>query len=268
VAINCGGIPETLLESELFGYKKGAFTGAVEDKEGLFVVANGGTIFLDEIGELPLMLQVKLLRVLDNSTVTPVGGTNAVSVDVRIISATNRNLKKMAEEGTFRKDLYYRLNVIPLTVPPLRNRVDDIPLLARHFVRKHAEKMGRERLDIAPAAMGVLQNYSWPGNVRELGNVIERVMALCSGSRIEAADLPEQLQDAPLDEFDLSQELTALPPGGLDLERHVAELEKSLIKQALERGRHSHIRAARLLGLKNARVLRHRLQKYGMEEGE
>ena len=268
VAINCGGIPETLLESELFGYKKGAFTGAVEDKEGLFVVANGGTIFLDEIGEMPLMLQVKLLRVLDNSTVTPVGGTNAIKVDVRIISATNRDLKQMAEEGTFRKDLYYRLNVIPLTVPPLRDRIEDIPLLARHFSRKHAEKMGRDRLEISPAAMVAMEAYPWPGNVRELGNVMERVMALCNGTRVEVSDLPDQLQHLELGYFELPEGQALLPPGGLDLEKHVADLEKSLINQALVRGKHSHIRAAQLLGLKNARVLRHRLQKYGMDEGE
>jgi transcriptional regulator with PAS, ATPase and Fis domain len=143
VAINCGGIPEQLLESELFGYKRGAFTGANDDKEGLFVSANGGTIFLDEIGEMPLMLQVKLLRVLDNSTVTPVGGTQSIKVDVRIISATNRDLKKMSDKGEFRSDLYYRLNVIPIMVPSLRERADDIPHLARHFVKARAEAMGR-----------------------------------------------------------------------------------------------------------------------------
>jgi transcriptional regulator with PAS, ATPase and Fis domain len=176
VAINCGGIPEQLLESELFGYKKGAFTGANEDKEGLFVSANGGTIFLDEIGEMPLMLQVKLLRVLDNSTVTPVGGTQSIKVDVRIISATNRDLKKMSDKGDFRSDLYYRLNVIPIMVPPLRERADDIPLLAAHFVQAHAAAMQRPPHRASrPRPSRLLRHYTWPGNVRELSNTIERV---------------------------------------------------------------------------------------------
>ena len=178
IAINCGGIPESLLESELFGYKKGAFTGATEDKEGLFVVANGGTVFLDEIGEMPLMLQVKLLRVLDNNTVTPVGGTSSIKVDVRLISATNRNLEAMVDEGDFRKDLFYRLNVIPIHVPALRERAEDIPLLTRHFIQHHANNMARETMSIDNDAQEILNRYAWPGNVRELGNVIERAISL------------------------------------------------------------------------------------------
>ncbi len=261
VAINCGAFPETLLESELFGHKRGAFTGAVEDKEGLFVAADGGTLFLDEIGEMPLSLQVKLLRVLDNQTVMPVGGTASIKVDVRIISATNRNLEERAREGFFREDLFYRLNVIPITVPPLRERGEDIALLARHFVKVHSERMGRPGLEISPEAETALAAFNWPGNVRELQNVLERATALCAGGRIELADLPErvaQFVSAP------APSLTTLPPGGLDLEALVADLEINLIQQAIRAGKYSQKRAAELLGL-SARSLRYRLQKYGLD---
>jgi two-component system response regulator PilR (NtrC family) len=266
VAINCGGIPESLLESELFGYKKGAFTGAGEDKEGLFVVANGGTVFLDEIGEMPLMLQVKLLRVLDDSRVTPVGGTSAIKVDVRVISATNRDLEAMVEAGDFRKDLFYRLNVIPIRVPPLRERADDIPVLARHFIKIHAAKMGLERVELTPEAETVLCAYPWPGNVRELGNAIERALALCAGARIEIGDLPPNIRDytAPLSDDAEILLAAILPPEGMDLEARISELEMAWIKQALERGKYSQKRAAELLHL-SSRSLRYRLQKYGLE---
>lgn len=285
VAINCGGIPENLLESELFGYKKGAFTGATEDKEGLFVVANGGTIFLDEIGEMPQMLQVKLLRVLDNNTVTPVGGTQAIKVDVRIISATNRDLKKMSDKGEFRSDLYYRLNVIPIHMPPLRERLEDIPLLAKHFVAARGASMGRPGLDIAADAAAALLHYPWPGNVRELGNVIERAVALCRSMHIDASDLPDYIQhhrpEMPNAAGDLPEGVVdirllvakvetgdaLLPTGGLDLEDMIAKIEIALIKQALQKGRYSQKRAAELLTL-TARSLRYRLQKYGLEEEE
>lgn len=261
VAVNCGAFPENLLESELFGHRKGSFTDAVEDKEGLFVVADGGTLFLDEIGDMPFALQVKLLRVLDNNTVFPLGGTTGIKVDVRIISATNHDLQQMVREGRFREDLYYRLNVIPIFVPPLRDRADDIPLLARRFAARHAAKMGLASLEIAPEAEQMLQRFRWPGNVRELENVIERAVALCKGSRIELDDLPAHIRDycaAP------SVHLMKLPSGGLDLEAHVAEIEMSLIKQALEVSRYSQKRAAELLGL-SSRSLRYRLQKYGLE---
>ena len=260
VAINCGGIPETLLESELFGYRKGAFTGAAEDKEGLFVVANGGTILLDEIGEMPIMLQVKLLRVLDNNTITPVGGTSAVRVDVRIISATNRDLEAMVERGEFRKDLYYRLNVIPLYVPPLRNRHDDIPLLARHLIRKHAENMGCPVKELAPETESALLRYPWPGNVRELGNVIERALALSTGETIELQDLPPAVRE--FTEIPAQPE-DDLPPTGIDLESLVARIEMDYIRQALEHSHYSQLKAASLLGM-TPRSLRYRLQKYGI----
>jgi two-component system response regulator PilR (NtrC family) len=264
VAINCGGIPENLLESELFGHKKGAFTGAHEDKEGLFVVANGGTIFLDEIGEMPLMLQVKLLRVLDNNTVTPVGGTSEIKVDVRIISATNRDLERMSEDGHFRKDLFYRLNVIPIYVPPLRERVDDIPLLARHFIKMHAHNMRCEALELHAEAEALLCRYNWPGNVRELGNVMERALALCNSKQIEKGDLPRAIVHYEPGEEAEELSATVLPEQGIDLETLVADIEKRLITQALERARYSQKKAAQILGL-TPRSLRYRLQKYGLE---
>ncbi len=261
VAINCGGIPENLLESELFGHKKGSFTSAIEDKEGLFVVAHGGSLFLDEIGEMPLALQVKFLRVLDNSSVMPVGGVAEIPVDVRIISATNRDLEDMVRQGTFRNDLYYRLNVIPIVVPPLRERSDDIPLLARHFVTSHAARMGRPAPELSDDAMRALTAYTWSGNVRELENVLERAVALCGGKTIEVSDLPRNVQNflaAP------STIPADLPPGGVDLEALVADVEINLIKQALQQAKYSQKRAAELLGL-TPRTLRYRLQKYGLE---
>ena len=261
MAINCGGVPENLLESELFGHKKGAFTGAVKDKEGLFVVADGGALFLDEIGEMPMALQVKLLRVLDDSLVMPVGGTSGIQVDVRIISATNRNLEQMVEEGAFRNDLFYRLNVIPIHVPPLRDRTDDIPLLARHFVSAHAAKLGRGPREIAPEAEAAVRNFKWPGNVRELENVIERAVALCTGEQIEISDLPQNIRNfVSKPDEDVAQ----LPPGGLDLEALIDEIEVSLIRQALQRGKYSRKHAAQLLGL-TTRSLRYRLQKHGLD---
>ncbi|MCC6142197.1 MAG: sigma-54-dependent Fis family transcriptional regulator, partial [Candidatus Hydrogenedentes bacterium] len=240
---------------------KGAFTGAIEDKEGLFVVAHGGTIFLDEIGEMPLVLQAKLLRVLDQYTVTPVGGTSEIKVNVRLISATNRDLEQMSEEARFRKDLFYRLNVIPITVPPLRARADDIPLLARHFIARHCERMSRGRLELSKEAEQALCNYNWPGNVRELGNVLERVVALTQGDEITLQDLPPAVQQSRLAE---PAKPTTLSPEGVDLEGLVADIEINLIKQALEAARYSQKNAARLLGL-TPRSLRYRLQKYGLE---
>lgn len=265
VAINCGGIPENLLESELFGHKKGAFTSAFEDKRGLFESANGGTLFLDEIGEMPLPLQVKLLRVLDNHVVTPLGGTESIQVDVRLISATNRNLEEMSKEGTFREDLFYRLNVIPLTVPPLRDRKEDIPLLVRHFVKLHSDKMGRNTIEIIADVMEALSHYSWPGNVRELGNVIERAVALCIGEELSLQDLPNNILESKRTVNAPSS--AALPADGLDIEALIADIEKDLIQQALTKSRHSQKKAAELLGL-TPRSLRYRLQKYELGNDE
>ena len=261
VAVNCGGFPENLLESELFGHKKGSFTGAYDDKEGLFVVADGGTLFLDEIGEMPMSLQVKLLRVLDNNIVFPVGGTQGIKVDVRIISATNKKLDQMVKEGTFREDLYYRLNVIPIHVPALRDRSDDIPLLTRAFVSAHATKMSRGTIQITPEAESALQAFNWPGNVRELMNVLERAVALCRDSKLEITDLPQYAREIA---GASAHRVETLPDAGFDLEKYVAEIETNLIQQALQNTKYSQKRAAGLLGL-TARSLRYRLKKYGLE---
>ncbi|MCH7909127.1 MAG: sigma-54-dependent Fis family transcriptional regulator [Candidatus Hydrogenedentes bacterium] len=260
IAINCGGIPENLLESELFGHKRGTFTGAFEDKDGLFFAADGGTLFLDEIGEMPLSLQVKLLRVLDNNIITPLGGTESIQVDVRIVSATNHDLEEMVQEGEFREDLYYRLNVIPLVVPSLRERADDIPLLVRHFVELHGGKLGRGNLEVTAEANNLLCAYPWPGNVRELGNVIERAVALCMSDTIDLSELPQNVREyvpGP------SGAVTELPQQGVDLEGLIEEIEIKLIQEALSRTKHSQKKAAQLLGL-TARSLRYRLQKYGL----
>ncbi len=261
VAVNCGAFPENLFESELFGHKKCSFTGAVEDKEGLFVVADGGTLFLDEIGELPLTLQVKLLRVLDNNIITPVGGTAGRKVDVRVISATNRDLRQRVKDGAFREDLFYRLNVIPIVVPPLRDRGDDIPLLTKAFIQAQAEKMGRGSIELSPEAADAMRRFHWPGNVRELANVIERAVALFRGDRIELSDLPPYIAEHMQEP---SEAVKELPSDGLDLEAYVAEIETNLIQQALQNTRYSQKRAAELLGL-TARSLRYRLKKYGLE---
>ena len=260
VAINCGGIPENLLESELFGHRKGAFTGAVQDKDGLFVAADGGTMFLDEVGEMPLSLQVKLLRVLDDNIVTPVGGTDPIQVDVRLVSATNRDLEEMVQAGEFREDLYYRLNVIPLVVPALRERADDIPLLIRHFLTLHGGKLGRGHLEVTAEANRALCAYRWPGNVRELGNVIERAVALSISGIIDLGELPDNVRHyvpGP------SGAVTELPAQGMDLEALIEEIEIKLIEEALGRTKHSQKKAAELLGL-TPRSLRYRLQKYGL----
>ncbi len=262
VAINCGSIPENLLESELFGHRKGAFTGATENKEGLFVVADGGTLFLDEIGELPLTLQVRLLRVLDNGVIMAVGSTSPVKVDVRIVSATNRDLELMVREARFREDLYYRLNVIPITVPPLREREDDIPVLARHFLAESSRSMKRVPPAIHEETLTLLGGYDWPGNVRELRNAIEHAVALCSGDLVRPQDLPKNVVRSVAPP---AAEMSRLPQGGVDLEGLIANIEIDLINQALAVSRHSQKRAAEMLGL-TARSLRYRLQKYGLAE--
>ncbi len=260
VVVNCGGIPPNLLESELFGYKAGAFTGAVKDKEGLFVKAHEGTIFLDEIGELPLEMQVKLLRVVQEKVVLPLGATKEIKVDVRIISATNRDLAQEVLKGNFREDLYYRLNVITLELPPLRERREDIPLLVEHFLRKYAQKMGKEIEGISDFALKALMEYDFPGNVRELENIIERSVALETGPLI----LPENLilsrrhHTEPKDDFTFT-----LPEEGIDLEGLLERIEVSLLKQALQRTNGNKTEAAKLLKL-NFRSFRYRLAKYGL----
>ena len=188
-------IPEALLESELFGYEKGAFTGATQRKEGKWVVGNGGTLFLDEISEMPFALQAKLLRVLQEKELTPLGSNMKISLDVRIISAANKNLEQMVKEGTFREDLYFRLNVIPLSVPPLRDRKEDLPLLIHHFLEKYCLEMNKNKKSISAAALRLLLEYSYPGNVRELGNIIEYMVALSTGEEISDVDLPLNVQE-------------------------------------------------------------------------
>jgi two-component system response regulator PilR (NtrC family) len=256
IAINCGGIPENLLESELFGHVKGAFTGAVYHKDGLFKVADGGTLFLDEIGETSMALQVKLLRVLDEMKIRPVGSASDFSVDVRLVSATNKNLEKKVSTGEFREDFYYRLNVIPILVPSLREREDDIQLLARHFLKKFNERSGR-CVSLSPQAEAMLEKHLWPGNVRELENAIERSAALCEDGLILPEDLPRRLLAPPLE----GSLAARLPSGGIDLDEKVEAFERSLIKQAMERAVNSQTKAAQLLKL-TPRSLRYKLDKY------
>ena len=259
VVVNCGGIPPNLLESELFGYKAGAFTGATRDKKGLFLKAHQGTIFLDEIGELPLEMQVKLLRVVQEKVILPLGGTKEIKVDVRIISATNRDLAKEVLKGNFREDLYYRLNVITLELPPLRERREDIPLLIDHFLKKYAQKMGKEIEGISDFALKALMEYDFPGNVRELENIIERSVALETGPLI----LPENLILSRSHRKEKNDPVVTLPKEGLNLEDFLTRIEVSLLKQALERTRGNKTEAAKLLGL-NFRSFRYRLAKYGL----
>jgi two-component system response regulator PilR (NtrC family) len=261
VAINCGGIPESLLESELFGHKKGSFTGALNDKIGLFEAANEGTIFLDEVGELPLSLQVKLLRVVQEKSFKPVGGTEEKVVDVRIISATNQDLEKKVIRGKFREDLYYRINVIQIHIPPLRERKEDIPLLAQYFLEKYSQEMKKDIYRISSYAMESLIDYSFPGNVRELENIIERSVALETSSIV----LPESLALSDFKEGkgrkieDLLD--VEIPPEGIDLDAMINEIEKNLILKALERANGIAKVAAQLLHT-TYRSMRYRLAKH------
>jgi DNA-binding NtrC family response regulator len=231
VAINCGAIPENLMESELFGHEKGAFTGAVERKIGRFQMANNGTLFLDEIGELKPDMQVKLLRVLQERKFTPVGGTREVKTSTRIIAATNRNLEKMMEEGQFREDLFYRLNVMPIFLPPLRDRTDDIEALAQHFIKKISKAHGRVISGIDPEALQALKNYRWPGNIRELENIVERAFIVENSSLITKKSLPESLQNAPREE---GEEMSVGYSGPLDFDAFKEEMEKEFIISALK----------------------------------
>lgn len=262
VAINCGGIPEPLIESELFGHRKGAFTGAVSDQKGLFAEADGGTIFLDEIAELSPALQVKLLRVLQERVFRPVGGTEDIAVDIRIISATNKDLEQEVAAGDFREDLFYRLNVIQIRVPPLRERKEDIPLLARHFLKKYADEMRKQVDKISPAALKILMQYDFPGNVRELENIIERNVALASSSAIQAEDLSFiDMNNGKGAKTDTPA--VTIPSDGFDLEKYIARTEKDILLKALEISRGAKQKAAGLLGI-SFRSFRHRLSKYGL----
>ena len=259
VAVNCGAIPEELMESELFGHRKGAFTGAIADAPGLFKQADGGTLFLDEIGELSLGLQVKLLRALQERKVKPVGATEELEIDVRVIAATNRDLEAEVARGAFRADLYYRLNVIEIRIAPLRQRREDIPLLAEHFLRRFGGELGRSAR-LSPEALRRLESYEFPGNVRELENMVERAVALSSSPVIGADELPElRAPRSPAGEI-----ATAFPPEGVDLDRLLAEFERVWVLRALEQTGGIRKRAAALLGI-SFRSLRYRLDKLGIE---
>jgi two-component system response regulator PilR (NtrC family) len=261
VAINCGGIPETLIESELFGYRKGAFTGAASDKEGLFGVAHGGTVFLDEIGELSPAIQVKLLRVIQEKRFTAVGGTEEKAVDVRLISATNKDLEKEVIDKRFREDLFFRINVINISMPPLREREGDLPLLAHHFLEKYSREFGKNIKKISAYALDILGGYSFPGNVRELENIIERSVALETSNIV----LPESLTLSNLhkERSRDSRRSTDLGSEGIKLEEVLAEIEKNYLIKALEIARGSKQGAAELLGL-SMRSFRYRLEKVGL----
>jgi two-component system response regulator PilR (NtrC family) len=259
VVINCGGVPESLLESELFGYMKGAFTGAYADKPGLFEIARGGTIFLDEIGDLPSLLQVKLLRVVQEKTFRRVGGAEDKKVDIRIISATNKNLEEKVNDGSFREDLYFRLNVIPIQIPPLRERKEDIPVLTNYFIEKYSKAFGKEIKKISSYALELLMKYPFPGNVRELENIIERSVALETSNIV----LPENLiltgsvQD--LNRFSNGD----IPKDGVDLNEELAKYEKHLIEKALKKARGSKTKAAEILQV-SFDSLRYRIEKLGI----
>ena len=257
VTINCGAIPEQLLESELFGHRRGSFTGAVSDKQGKFEAANRGTIFLDEIGELPLMLQVKILRVLQEREVDRVGDTRPIKVDVRVIAATNRDLEKMIADGGFRDDLYYRLAVVSIRMPPLRERADDIPLLVDHFLDKHTERLGKPRPEVDKIVYSAFNRYAWPGNIRELENVIERALVLDRDGRLGIDDLAGRLRSADQQVGTLRMEL---PDEGISLE----EVEKELLLAALHKHNWNQTRAANYLKITRSTLL-YRMQKFELE---
>jgi two-component system response regulator PilR (NtrC family) len=256
VTVNCGALPETLLESELFGYMKGAFTGAVANKQGLFEAANGGTIFLDEISATTPSLQIKLLRVLQEREIKRLGGTADIKVDVRVIAASNKDLQKEVARGFFREDLFYRLNVIPISLPPLRDRKEDIPLLVDYFFKK---KMSDRRVrSISPDALTALMGYRWPGNVRELENTIERLSIIATGDTIGAEQIPDTIRNASPG-WDLMQ--LDIPESGINMERLIQDAEKTFLYKALQKTNGNKTEAAKLLGL-TFRSFRHRLQKY------
>ncbi len=269
IVVNCAAIPEELLESELFGHVKGAFTGAVSTHAGRFDAADRGTIFLDEIGDMSLKLQVKVLRVLQEQRFEPVGSTSTHEVDVRIIAATNQDLERAVKERRFREDLYYRLNVIPIHIPPLRERRDDIPLLVGHFMEKYAKEAGGRVKGVTQAAMESLMSYSWPGNVRELENLVERLVVLKKEETIDAVDLPEKITGAVSPQFAMKTEAgeIEIPDKGLSFKRAVSDYESSLIMGALKKTGGNKNKAASLLRL-NRTTLVEKIKKKGMEQGE
>jgi two-component system response regulator PilR (NtrC family) len=255
ITINCAAFSEGLLESELFGHMKGAFTGAMYNKQGLFEIADGGSVFLDEIGEMPISLQAKLLRVIENGTFRRVGGTTDIKVDVRVISATNKDIKEEVTSGRFREDLYYRLNVVPINIPPLRERKEDIPLLVEHFLKKTSDNLKR----ITPKAMKLLMDYSWKGNVRELENIIERTALLTDEEEIQPAELPTEITGYQDD----MKYISGLTEKGINIDKVIGDIEKRYLLQALEKAGGVKTEAAKLLNL-SFRSFRHRLHKYNI----
>lgn len=266
VSINCGAFPETLLESELFGYIKGAFTGANQNKRGLFEVADAGTIFLDEISEMTLPMQVKLLLVLQERSVRPVGSTEEIAIDVRVIAATNRDLDKQVAENLFREDLYYRLNVIPIQVPPLRNRREDIPMLVNHFLKKYAPAAGKSIIRVESECLHALCGYEWPGNVRQLENTVERAVALESSEELHV-ELPAERPKARAAAAGIggggAGTSGGVLPDGIDMEKYVAEIERSLLQAALEQSNGVQTKAADVLRI-SYRSFRHMMKKYDL----
>ena len=265
VAVNCSAVPETLLESELFGHMKGSFTGAISNKAGLFEIANGGTIFLDEIGDTTPTIQVKLLRVIQEREFRRVGGNQDVKVDVRVVAATNKDLEQAVAEGSFREDLYYRLDVIPIRLPPLRMRTSDIPLLVNHFLERFSKESGKAKPVISPEAMHILLGHEWRGNVRELENLIERVVAFSMEGPVTDAEVRGWLH-RPTTQSQQSAMPLDLTEEGLDLEGLINGIEKDLLLKALERSKWVKKKAARMLRL-NTRSFRYRLEKYAIKGG-
>src|SRR5579875_3019415 len=270
VPVNCGAIPTELMESEFFGHKKGSFTGAHADKEGLFQTAHGGTLFLDEVAELPLHMQVKLLRVIQEKAVRPIGSRGEVTVDVRILSATHKDLARLTQLGQFRQDLYYRINVIELRVPPLRERPQDIPALSARILARLAASSGVPVPTLKPAALKALEDYDFPGNVRELENILERAVALCEGNMIEPGDLMldsagrDADEEAELDQEDAEAEATARAAGDVPLDDFISSVEREAILKALRETRYNKTAAAKKLGI-TFRALRYKLKKLGID---
>ncbi|MFM6927688.1 MAG: sigma-54-dependent transcriptional regulator [Bdellovibrio sp.] len=262
VTVNCGAIPENLMESEMFGHKKGSFTGAVADKAGLFEVADTGTLFLDEVGELPLTIQVKLLRAIQERVIRRVGATEDAKVDVRIIAATNRNLEEMVAKGTFRQDLFYRLNVINIRTPALRERREDVPLLANHFLKKYNERLNKSIGAISTEAMEILKKYDYPGNVRELENLIERTVALEGGATILPESLPPMVNTTSGRKMASSNEIE-MGDDGVDLDKVMGQIEKELLIKAIHSAGGVKKRAAKLLHI-SFRSMRYRIEKYNL----
>ena len=262
IPVNCGAIPENLLESELFGHAKGAFTDAIRTKKGLFEEADGGTLFLDEIGELPAQLQVKLLRVLQDGEIRRIGESKPIQIDVRIVSATVKDLTKEVNEGRFRDDLFYRLNVLPIHVPPLRERKEDIPLLTAHFIKKYSQAMNKNVVGIDSRALEALMNYKWYGNVRELENTIERAIVLADKENIELENLPLEIQD-----FKDEIQLEPLAEEEYSIKKASRFLEMNLIKRALKKTKGNHTHAAKLLEISH-RALLYKIKEYGIAEDD